>query len=195
MNLYWKTWKTRHLTPLGKITVLKTFTLASFNHLFTVLPTPSDYLLEELTTLFYSFLWDNKPDKINRQQICCSYNDGGLKMVNIKTYIISQKLSGFEDCSITIMPLGYNFWEFFFEISYLFTTGSQWSNLQSKRIKNPFWRKVVGCWSSFIDRSISFAKNAEMTLPIWVIHYFLRITYAFTSGYQREYYFCCRHNK
>ena len=70
-------------------TVLKTFILARFNHLFTVIHTPGDYLLQELTSLFYHFLWDNKSDKINQQQICCSYNDGSLKMVNIKAYIIS----------------------------------------------------------------------------------------------------------
>ena len=161
------TWKKRHLTPLGKITVLKTFILASFNHLFTVLPTPSDYLLQELTNLFYSFLWDNKPDKINRKQICCNYNDGGLKMVNIKAYIISQKLSWIRRLFNNNNAPWIQYLRIFLKIPYLFTTGSQWSNIQSKRIKNPFWRDVVGCWSSFIDRSVSFTKNAEMTLPIW----------------------------
>ena len=150
-----------------------------------ILPTPSDYLLQELTNLFYSFLWDNKADKINRKQICCNYNDGGLKMVNIKAYIISQKLSWIPRLINNNNALWIQYLRIFLKIPYLFSTGSQWSNIQSKRIKNPFWRDVVGCWSSFIDRSVSFTKNAEMTLPIWD-NYFLRITYVFPSGYQRE---------
>ena len=112
------TWKKCHLTPLGKITVLKTFILASFNHLFTVLPTPSDYLLQELTNLFYSFLWDNKPDKINRKQICCNYNDGGLKMVNIKAYIISQKLSWIRRLFINNNAPWIQYLRIFFKIPY-----------------------------------------------------------------------------
>ena len=139
------TWKKHHLMPLRKITVLKTFIFASFNHLFTVLPSPSDYLLQELTCLVSCFLWDKKPDKINRQKICCSYNDGGLKMINIKAYIISPKLSW----NRRLFNNNNAPWIQILVIPYLFTTGSQWSNLQSKCIKNPFWREVVS--SFWID--------------------------------------------
>ena len=72
-------WKRRKLSPLGKITVIKTFILSSFNHIFTSLPAPSTFLIKTLNNLVYSFIWDNKPDKINRKQITNSYLHGGLK--------------------------------------------------------------------------------------------------------------------
>ena len=35
-------WKRRSLTPLGKITIVKSLLLSSLNHLFISLPTPND---------------------------------------------------------------------------------------------------------------------------------------------------------
>ena len=86
-------WKRRKLSPLGKITIIKTFILSSFNHIFTSLPAPSTFLIKKLNNLVYSFIWDNKPDKINRKQITNSYFHGGLKMVDIDVFIKCQKLT------------------------------------------------------------------------------------------------------
>ena len=57
-------WNKRYLTPLGKITVIKTFLLSQLNHLFIALPNPPSETLKEINTILYKFLWDNKPDKI-----------------------------------------------------------------------------------------------------------------------------------
>ena len=39
-----KNWNTRHLTPLGKITVIKTFIVSKFTHLFLTIPTLENFL-------------------------------------------------------------------------------------------------------------------------------------------------------
>ena len=39
-------WKQRRLTPLGKITVVKTFILSSFNHIFSSLPITNNILVK-----------------------------------------------------------------------------------------------------------------------------------------------------
>ena len=70
-------WKRRRLTPLGKITVVKTFILSSFNHIFSSLPITDNILVKKLNNLLYSFVWDNKPDKVNRKLITNSYINGG----------------------------------------------------------------------------------------------------------------------
>ena len=36
--------------------------------------------------LKFSFLWDNKPDKIKRVTICQDYDNGGLKMLDIDSF-------------------------------------------------------------------------------------------------------------
>ena len=68
-----KCWKPRYLTPMGKITVIKTLILSKFTHLFMLIPTPLE-VLNVLNKMFFNFIWERKPEK--------SVN-GGLKMVNI----------------------------------------------------------------------------------------------------------------
>ena len=54
-----KIWNKRYLTPLGKITVIKTFLLAKLNHLFLTLPNPGKAFIGELNDLFHKFIWSN----------------------------------------------------------------------------------------------------------------------------------------
>ena len=63
------TWNKRSLTPLGKITVIKTFLLSKLNHLFISLPNPLPSILDRINTIFFQFIWDKKPDKIKRTLI------------------------------------------------------------------------------------------------------------------------------
>ena len=44
-------WSRHSLTPLGKITVLKTLILSNFIHLFTTLPSPPETYLRNLNTI------------------------------------------------------------------------------------------------------------------------------------------------
>ena len=78
-----------NLTPLGKITVLKTFVLSSLNHVFASLPSPDKQTISSLNKLMYSFLWDNKPSKISRDQITNDFFNGGLKMIDLDNSGIS----------------------------------------------------------------------------------------------------------
>ena len=49
-------WSRRYLTPVGKITVLKTLALSKLTHLFMNLPDPNEAFLEDLSKLgFFHF--------------------------------------------------------------------------------------------------------------------------------------------
>ena len=50
-------WNYRSLTPLGKVTVIKTFLLPQLNHLFSSALTPKNILTVQMN-LFFRFLWD-----------------------------------------------------------------------------------------------------------------------------------------
>ena len=63
-----KHWNRRYATPFGRITIIKTFIMSKFIHIFTSLPTPSDDKIKEINKLIFTFLWDNKPEKIKRYQ-------------------------------------------------------------------------------------------------------------------------------
>ena len=73
-------WKKKHFTPLGKITVLKTFMLSKLIHLFTALPNPDQTTIVKLQRIFLNFIWDQKPDRISRKTICKEYMVGGFIM-------------------------------------------------------------------------------------------------------------------
>ena len=75
-------WNYRHLTPIGKITVIKTLILSNFTHLFMSIPT-SNIVMRDIETMLYQFLWAGKPDRVSRKDICKTNVKGGMKMINV----------------------------------------------------------------------------------------------------------------
>ena len=63
-----KIWKRRYLTPIGKITVLKTLILPQFNHIFMSIRNPKIILIKELNNMFYKCIWE---DKYARPYLLC----------------------------------------------------------------------------------------------------------------------------
>ena len=61
-------WKFWCLTPVGKITVMKSLILSKFAHWSGTLPAS-----EGIQNAFQKYLSDGKPDKIKREQICSTY--------------------------------------------------------------------------------------------------------------------------
>ncbi len=86
-------WKKWNLTLIGKITVLKTFAFPKLIYPLTVLENPSTELITEINNIMYDFLWNGKPDKISRKLIIQTYENGGLKMIDIKSFINTLKAS------------------------------------------------------------------------------------------------------
>ena len=57
----------------------------------TSLPTTEQFL-NEVNSLLFSFLWNNKPDKVKRRTGCRDNSCGGLRMVNIYHFEKALKL-------------------------------------------------------------------------------------------------------
>ena len=105
-------WNKRCLTPLGKITIVKTFLLAKLNHLFSSLPNPDDSFVKEINELLFKFIWSSKPDKINRYTVMLDKKIEDLKMINIKDFVTSLKISWIRRL---FMNTGKSFWISLFE--------------------------------------------------------------------------------
>ena len=75
-------WEKRQLTPLGRITVMKTLFLSKINHLLISLPNPKSQTVRQIEGLFYGFLWSDKPSKISKTIITLNKVKGGLNMFN-----------------------------------------------------------------------------------------------------------------
>lgn len=84
-------WKRRILTPIGRVTVIKSLLIPKLNHLFISLPTPKKEIVAFICKAFFEFLWKSKTDKVKRSLITQDYLSGGMKMVDVRSFITSLK--------------------------------------------------------------------------------------------------------
>ena len=80
-------WVKRNLSPIGKITVLKSLAIPKLIHLFSSLPNPSKKIIAEIESVFYQFIWNFKRDKIKRKTLIGSIENGGLNMIELTSFI------------------------------------------------------------------------------------------------------------
>ena len=65
--------------------------MPKLTHLLISLPDPEDYFLKDMNTLFYKFIWKNKPENLKRDLMTQYYKEGGTKMINIHHFKTSLK--------------------------------------------------------------------------------------------------------
>ena len=153
-------WRYRYLTPIGKITVVKTLILSKFTHLFMSLPSTIQ-ILDEINKLIFNYIWSGKPDKVNRQQICKKNLAGGLGMVNIYNFERSLKMRWLK-CIISCQkPEWLTLLRCELEDLNRFTTlGGDWCTLKLQNI-NQFW-KVVFIYFKEFSRDITVQSNKDI---------------------------------
>ena len=161
-------WKKRCLTPIGKITVIKSLILSQLNHLFMSIPVPSTDFCDKLNRKLFNFLWDGKPDKIKRSIITQNKCNGGLKMPNVQDFIISLKSTWIK--RLVLSPDSP--WAKLFQISYgsienLYNFGSYWGTVVNDKIPNKFWKEVFDAWNLINDKLEAKNKVDILTTPLW----------------------------
>ena len=142
-------WSIRDLTPIGRITIVKTLGLSQFVFLFQVLPDPPNSLLKEIETHIFRFIWAGKPDKVKRNTLIGCVEQGGLRAIHIKSFIQSLKCTWVKRFTNAV----YAEWKFFFNL-HLKKYGSDYlfkCNFQIKDIivRNTFINDVCSAWSAY----------------------------------------------
>ena len=61
-------WSKRNLTVLGRVTIVKSLLLSKLTFLILTLPDPPGYMIKELDSMFYKFIWKGV-DRISRNQM------------------------------------------------------------------------------------------------------------------------------
>ena len=77
-------WEYRRLSLLGKI-VLKSLIASQLVYILSILPT-KHAALDEINNMFYDFFWSGRGDKIKRDVMISDYKNGGLRMIDIKSF-------------------------------------------------------------------------------------------------------------
>jgi len=148
-----KHWNKRYLTPLGKITVIKTFIISKFVHVASIIPLPKDEKLKELERIILNFLWDNKPAKIKSKQITQPYRNGGLQMINIRSFFQSLKLTWIRKLlRASDLPWSLLFNTTICPANKLTEFGPLFAAHLCTRISNQFWKEVLKSWIDLCNK-------------------------------------------
>ena len=141
-------WSKRNLTPIGRITVIKSLALSKINHLILSLPNPSQKIITEIHNMFYDFLWQKGPDRIKRALIIQSYENGGLRMVDVKQFIVALKATWIR--RIIVSNKKYKA-ILLTNVPYIADTlifGKEYTKRKTRHIKKPF---LEGCTSQLLS--------------------------------------------
>ena len=165
-------WGNRNLTVLGRITVVKSLILPCFNYYILSLPSPAECLLSNINKLLFQFIWNNKPDRISRNQICQSYPEGGLRMVDFSIHCISLKVSIFNKLlrNPDNIPSNISLRNCNVFVNEFYKNGDYFLKIASLRVQNPFWKDVFNSAFFYLNKFINSSfidKSLICCLPIW----------------------------
>ena len=161
-------WRKRQLTPLGKIVVLKTFIISQFVHLFSVLPSPSKEMIQKLNKLFFSFIWNDKPDKIKRIYLTQDFQEAGLRMVNLENFIAALKVSWIRRISMSQeTPYLSLFEKTVSPVAKLLQLGPDYGKILVQKTNNIFWREVILSWKKFCENERLDGNEDILSTSLW----------------------------
>ena len=81
-------WRMRNITLKGKIIIFKTLALPKTLYV-TLITSFSKQLIEEMQRIQKAFIWNNFIPKIKHETLCNSFEESGLKNVDINSKIAS----------------------------------------------------------------------------------------------------------
>lgn len=141
-------WSKRKISLSGRITIIKSLALSKFVHLFISLPAPPNELIKGLENMFFKFLWNSGPDRIKRRIIVKNTACGGLRMVEIKSFIKALKVSWLRRILHQSKP---NEWTNLSLINFdmLFSVGGSYAFKLGHDIQNPFWKDLMLIWAEY----------------------------------------------
>lgn len=83
-------WRWRGLTLLGRIQIIKTSAIPKFMYKTSLISVSED-LIKDVNKLLYGFIWKGN-DKIKHTALINDIENGGLKMLDIQSMILSQRV-------------------------------------------------------------------------------------------------------
>lgn len=164
-------WTKRDLTPIGKITIIKTLALPKLIHLFSALPDPPKQVLEELNKIFFKFIWGYKVEKLKRNTIVGNYDEGGLNMVHLASYISYIKLKWVK----RYLADNEGIWQHMLHsilnlrnVDFIFHLSKEKLNEFVNHIDNVFWKDVFKALSRVKESSLSVTDYLNLDIRNFV---------------------------
>jgi hypothetical protein len=146
-------WLQRNLSLIGKIAVLKSLAFSKIIYQCGVI-TSSPKFIEHINDIAFKFLWSNKPDKIKRKTIIADYEQGGLKMLDFKSFVSAQKVMWVR----RLCKKGNGSWQAYpyYELNKIMGINSFKCTLNMKKIPhiNNFYWTIIQNWNELTQLEI-----------------------------------------
>jgi hypothetical protein len=84
-------WGQRDLSVIGRITIFKSLAFSKVIYQCNNITVPDDFI-KQLIQVAYNFIWQGKPEKVRRKTVIADYEHGGLKMLDIESFLEAQKV-------------------------------------------------------------------------------------------------------
>ena len=144
-------WRRRNLTLAGKVTIVKSLLISKLVHILTALPNPCKEIIKKLNNILFRFVWNNGPDKVKRSSLVQDYKHGGLKMIDMQSFIASLKCSWLKRLYWAKPD---NLWaniakEMLPPVADLVCFGNLKLTELSTKLSNEFWKDVLNAWAKF----------------------------------------------
>ena len=162
-----KQWSKRILTPIGRLTVLKTLLISKLNHLIISLPNPSGDQISKLNKMLFEFIWKSSTDKIKREVIIQDFDQGGLRMIHLEKYIYALKLGWIRRLVLNDSKYKLLFESVYENIEYILNKGDTYIDELKNNCNNKFWYDVLDAWQKFIPFLKPKSKEDIMGINIW----------------------------
>ena len=160
-------WLYRHLTPYGKVVVIKSLALSKLSHIALVVPCLAKKEMKNLEQIFFSFLWSNKTPKVSKIDSLKPLKMGGLAMVDVPVFWKSLKCTWVRRLlsSSAFWPeiLGKVLKNHGSSINRILFSGPSYLQNLSKKINNKFWKNVLISLSS-LSQEIAYAYPEDFYL-------------------------------
>ena len=144
-------WNRRHLSLLGKVTVIKSLLLSKLVHIFIALPRPSPSMIKRIETLLFQFLWNNRSDLVKRAKVTQPYGCDGLRMVDVGSFIKSMKIGWIKRLYWSSQQWAQLIKLDLPPVELMLTYGSKKMRSLTKTLTYPFWVEVIHAWADFIE--------------------------------------------
>ena len=162
-------WLYRHLSPYGKIVIIKSLALSKLSHIALVVPSLAKKDLHTLEQIFFSFIWSNKGCKVSKSDSLRPLKKGGLAMVDVGTFWQSLKCSWVRRLLSTdafwpkILNKTLNNYDS--SLNTILFSGPSYLQSLSKKISNKFWQNFLLSLANFVSE-IPYANPEKFYLLI-----------------------------
>ena len=151
IKILYHSWYYRHLSPFGRIIVIKSLALPKLTHIVLVCPDLAEYKLKELESVTFKFLWKGKPDRLKRKDTMLPIEKGGLNMTDLQNFWTSLKASWsrrlLNSTSVWQDILAQNLRQIGHSIDEIWYGGPSLIKIISEKISNSFWKDILLAWS------------------------------------------------